>query len=72
MVLLSCFGFVDELNIILQSYDLASCVCLYVPLRYASRFVIKEAMGVSAPGDTPHVNSIWMLDSNNFTHCVAK
>jgi hypothetical protein len=47
----------DKLNIIVHSDYFASCVGLNVPLSDLSRLIVKEAVGVSAPSHTSHVDS---------------
>ena len=46
-----------KLDIIVQADDLAARTGLDVLLVYVARLIVEEPVGVSAPGDTPHVHS---------------
>jgi hypothetical protein len=46
----------NEFDIIVQADDFPTRVGFYVPLGNLTGFIIEEAMRVTAPGHTPHVN----------------
>jgi len=46
----------NEFDIVVQADDFPTCVGFDVSLGNLSGFVIEQAMGVTTPGHTPHVN----------------
>ena len=51
-----------EFNIVIDSENLASCLCFDVLLGDVLGLVIKETMGISGPSDAAHVDFILLLE----------
>ena len=54
----------DKLHIIVDSDDFSSSIGLDISFGYIAGFVIKQAMRVSTPSNTSHVNSIEKINES--------